>query len=112
MMREGYCKESIMTGFHSHQCSRRDWKDGYCKQHHPDSVRARQEKSMRKYEEKVKNSPWNQLKETRALLTEALEAARAFQELTICYRIGKTPSEALFTRLAKARAIIAKANKE
>jgi len=28
-------------------------------------------------------------------LSEALKAARAFERLTICYRTGRTPSEAL-----------------
>jgi hypothetical protein len=31
------------------------------------------------------------------------DAARAFDELAICYRIGKRPTEKLFKRLAKAR---------
>ena len=33
---------------------------------------------------------------------ELREAAIAYQALATCYRIGKTPSEALFTRLGKA----------
>ena len=37
---------------------------------------------------------------------ELLEAARAFQALNVCYRVGKTPSEALFRRIEKATAAI------
>ena len=32
-----------------------------------------------------------------------LEAAKAYEELATCYRIGKRPSEALFKRLEEAR---------
>lgn len=39
---------------------------------------------------------------------EALrEAALAYRDLTVCYRTSKTPSEALFRRLAKADAALA-----
>ena len=34
---------------------------------------------------------------------ELREAAQAFRNLNICYRLGKSPSEALFKRLKKAR---------
>jgi hypothetical protein len=34
------------------------------------------------------------------------EAALAFQELTVCYRINKRPSEKLFKRLDQARAAL------
>jgi hypothetical protein len=36
-----------------------------------------------------------------------LEAARAYCELTVCYRINQTPSEALFARLGKAKKVLA-----
>lgn len=56
----GKCKENVSdhTGFYFYPCSRKAWKDGYCKQHHPESVKARQEKSETLYREKLKNSPW------------------------------------------------------
>jgi len=34
------------------------------------------------------------------------DAAKAYQDLTICYRTGRKPSEALFKRLEKARKIL------
>lgn len=37
---------------------------------------------------------------------QLLDAAKAFQELATCYRIGKRPSEKLFARLEKANAAI------
>ena len=37
---------------------------------------------------------------------ELLDAAKAFQELCVCYRIGKKPSEKLFDRLQKARELL------
>lgn len=34
------------------------------------------------------------------------EAAKAYQDLCVCYRVGKPPTEKLFTRLDKAREAI------
>lgn len=39
---------------------------------------------------------------------EAHSAALAFQKLTVCYRVGKTPSEKLFKEIKKARAFLEK----
>jgi hypothetical protein len=41
-----FCKEDVWHGnsFHGVQCSRKPWKDGFCKQHHPANVQARREK--------------------------------------------------------------------
>ena len=44
-----------------HQCYRKPWKDGYCKTHHPESIKARQEKAQKKYEAKRKLEPWYRL---------------------------------------------------
>ncbi len=45
------CKKRVYQGWHDYPCSRKAIKDGYCKQHHPDSVKARQEKSDKRYRE-------------------------------------------------------------
>lgn len=59
-MKEGRCKETLWDAksWHQYQCSRKATKDGYCKQHHPDSVAERQRKSEAAYEEKRKKEPW------------------------------------------------------
>lgn len=62
-MKEGYCKEEVCPNdrwgaFHPHQCRRKIWKDGYCKQHHPDSAKKRAEEQAKRYEEKKKESPF------------------------------------------------------
>ena len=50
---EGYCKADVWTSsgnwVQSHQCSRKAKVDGYCKQHHPDAKKARDEASMKKF---------------------------------------------------------------
>uniref|UniRef100_A0A6M3KW86 Uncharacterized protein n=1 Tax=viral metagenome TaxID=1070528 RepID=A0A6M3KW86_9ZZZZ len=40
-----------------HQCTRKPWKDGYCKQHHPDTVAARRAESEARYIAKLERSP-------------------------------------------------------
>lgn len=68
------CTESVMIdSWHSGQCSRKIWKDGYCKQHHPDAVKLRQEKSSQRWEEKRKQEPWYLLREANKRIAE-LEA--------------------------------------
>jgi hypothetical protein len=54
---ETKCKEVV----HFHQCSRKIWKDGYCKQHHPDSISERHRKSNERYEAAQEKSPWRLL---------------------------------------------------
>ena len=46
------CKAKVWGGWRHYQCTRNIWKDGYCKQHHPDTV-----------EEKEKQSTWYRLQE-------------------------------------------------
>lgn len=61
------CKEDVSDGGrwpHFHRCSRRAVKDGYCRQHHPDAVAARQYAAGERYREKWDNSP--QMKLVRA----------------------------------------------
>ena len=62
-MREGYCKQSVYNqdAWRGFQCSRKVWKDGYCKQHHPDNVEERRKKSLIAYEAKLKQTPWYHL---------------------------------------------------
>lgn len=43
------CKEKVWSGWDFYQCSRKIWKDGYCKQHHPDSVKERRRKADERY---------------------------------------------------------------
>jgi len=44
------CKEQMFKDWHFHQCSRKAVKDGYCKQHHPDSVKARADAAQAKWD--------------------------------------------------------------
>jgi predicted phosphohydrolase len=50
----GRCKERVWNGqFSDYPCSRKDWKDGYCKQHHPDSVKKRRDDAYAKFTAKM-----------------------------------------------------------
>ena len=51
------CKERVWHHFCNSQCSRNAVKDGYCKQHHPDSVAKRKKES----EERLRRSPYARL---------------------------------------------------
>lgn len=64
------CKKEIMINYHVHPCSRNAWKDGYCKQHHPDTIKARSELSQKRWQEKEKQSPWYKLQEANKRIKE------------------------------------------
>ena len=82
------CKETIFGKFswHGHRCTRNAIKDGFCKQHHPDSVAERRAASFAKYEEDLKKSPrvrliglqekYDALTASHAALLAALERVR------------------------------------
>ena len=70
------CKEKVWEGFHSHRCLRKAVKDGYCTQHHPDSVAKRRAKSEERYQAQLENSPYHKigkLQKENKELTEALK---------------------------------------
>lgn len=47
------CKASVPAlGVGFAQCSRKPWRDGWCKQHHPEEEKARRDKSMEKHRAK------------------------------------------------------------
>jgi hypothetical protein len=74
------CKETVWEGMARYPCSRKAWKDGYCKQHHPDSVAERAEKSRlrseAKWAEQKANCPWRKLEAANARIAELEEQIR------------------------------------
>jgi len=71
------CQEEVFHDLRHYPCSRYAWKDGYCKQHHPDTVAVRQGKSQAAWEEKRKQEPWYKLQEAHEKIAQ-LEAEQAF----------------------------------
>ena len=57
------CKKTIYSrgSFRGDQCSKLIWKEGFCRIHHPESVKKRQEKSDRYFEAQRENSPYVRL---------------------------------------------------
>lgn len=45
------CREKVYDNWETRQCSRYAVKDGFCKQHHPDTVEARIKKATKKMDE-------------------------------------------------------------
>ena len=70
------CQVGILVNYKFRQCRRKIWKNGYCKQHHPDTVKKRREESNRRYEEKRTHEPWYVLQKARERIA-ALEAENA-----------------------------------
>lgn len=61
-MSKDKCKQTVYSkerygSLRGYQCSRKAVQDGYCKQHHPDNVKVRQEQNMQKYQERLNNLP-------------------------------------------------------
>jgi hypothetical protein len=74
-MDETKCKASVYRGCWSRRsrCDRKPWKDGWCKQHHPDSVAARKEARDKQWTEKWRQHPVYKLQEAQKRIAE-LEA--------------------------------------
>jgi len=67
------CKQEVASAgiwFRWHRCKKYAVKDGYCKQHHPDTVTERQEKRDKKFDEQQKQSTWYQLREAKKKITQ------------------------------------------
>jgi len=53
-----------------------------------------------------------ELKAVKAENKKLLSAARAYQNLSVCYRIGKRPTEKLFSKLERANALLKQKEEE
>jgi hypothetical protein len=47
------------------QCQRKIWRDGWCRQHHPETEKVRSEASTKYYEARFAAGPWGQLERVR-----------------------------------------------
>jgi len=83
------CKALVITNDRAsipYQCKRKPWKDGWCRQHHPDTEAERKLKKRERYERKFQSSPVgrlvaaldeiDRLRAVNAELVKALEDAR------------------------------------
>lgn len=86
------CKARTYSNFYPETCSRRAWKDGYCKQHHPDTVKSRNASRQEKYEAeyKAKEAAWEAARKAKDIERRKLalypELVAALQSMT-----GQTP---------------------
>lgn len=66
----GRCKERVYDGslfFGGRVCRRKDWKDGFCQQHHPDSAQKRRVEAEARYQAKraQEHAKWARLQQQR-----------------------------------------------
>ena len=77
LYKEGYCAESVSepSGFFSHQCSSKIWKDCCCKQHHPETIASKDAKRDAKYQadKAARMAPYEKIKEVTTDLTTLLK---------------------------------------
>jgi hypothetical protein len=60
----------IYGSFQRYQCKLTAWKDGFCKQHHPDSVKERCAKSEEHRRARIKETDWYKLDEALKRIAE------------------------------------------
>jgi len=78
------CKASVSESGRSlwyNQCSRKPWKDGWCKQHHPDTTAARRAQAQERYETKHRNSPSVQLRRANAEIVQLKERVAELEQI-------------------------------
>lgn len=76
------CQVKVWLGWNRHQCKRKVWKDGCCKQHHPESIKKRCEVADKRYEEKQAKSPY-------ALIKQLMEENKKLKEENDRFKKGK-----------------------
>jgi len=70
------CRAAVSFGGRAvgfRQCLRKPWKDGWCKQHHPDTVAERRKRQDRMAQQRLENSPIMRLVKARREI-EGLQA--------------------------------------
>ena len=81
-IKEGFCQQYIFRGIWARrtQCYRKIWKDGYCQQHHPETVKKREAEKDARWEKKMENSTYrvierlqNRIKELEAEVNKLKE---------------------------------------
>ena len=93
------CKASVHGGGRSvrfHQCLRKPWKDGWCKQHHPDSEKARLEESQAHWNEKWHNR-------TAARLSRCMKFVEAFDKWIVTPKSEPDEYQRLFDAMMDLR---------
>lgn len=72
--------------FYGHQCQRKAWKDGFCKTHHPETVKARDAEREKKWREKEAKDPLNcALKRVKQLEARVKELEAENENLRVRY---------------------------
>ena len=78
------CTASVhdQSGWRPHQCNRKPWRDGWCKQHHPESVQARREASEARYRAEQARRAASHRRQFHPLQRELLAALRRVRPMT------------------------------
>jgi hypothetical protein len=81
-----HCKKLVHDsfGFGHHECTRWAVKDGFCKQHHPDTVKEGDKARHAEWEENRKKEPWYVLAEVKEELAEMKKWRKVSEEEPPC----------------------------
>ena len=92
------CRADVHRGYHSSPCLRNAWKDGYCKQHHPDTVAARDAAAKKRFDAKWANHPIARLGKAQARIStleaEVAELRERLASAVFEHKIPAGPPEA------------------
>ena len=103
-MDETRCKETVYPNetwgsFHGHQCRHKTWQDGYCRVHHPDTIKARQAESQKRHEAKRETNPRVRLfRATERIAALEAELARVPELCRMAYVKGASAATPLEVR--------------
>jgi len=92
-----FCKQSVFSGGWPYQCSRKSKVDGYCKQHHPETVKKKQDDWNKNWErEKLEVDAWREnkrLDEYNRIKAEILDGKTLIGPCGDCTYYNKTQPE-------------------
>lgn len=79
---KAFCKGKVYRHKYPFDCKRREWKDGYCKTHHPDEKRKRIAESSRKKDEMYDRAMEARQKEEQAIIDKDLDFLKEMRDIT------------------------------
>ena len=94
------CKEQLFRNYSYYPCSRKPWKDGYCKQHHPETVAARA--TQREARWKAQDEVWRKERRLERAAPDLLEACNRCLDFINIHHTGTMLREMLEAAIAKA----------
>jgi len=93
------------TGFNFHQCLRKPWRDGWCRQHHPETIAARDQARHKRWERERERAPDKRIAALEADLArerQRAEKAERERDLALAHDTQPYPTADAYEKVCAA----------